>query len=132
MSMSRILVSVLLFALLSFGFIATSASAQDVDCPQLTYQEAQDILAQDPSDPNRLDADNDGEACEGNTSDGGGADNGATDSAASGDDGDTTALPDTGTGPASASSSDALIAMLVATGMLCMAIASRIRTHARQ
>ena len=40
----------------------------DVDCPQLTQQEAQAIFDADPSDPNRLDADNDGIACE----DGGG------------------------------------------------------------
>lgn len=36
----------------------------DVDCPQLTQQQAQAIFDADPSDPNRLDADNDGIACE--------------------------------------------------------------------
>ncbi len=40
--------------------------ASDVDCPQLSYDEANWILAQDPSDPHRLDADNDGIACEAN------------------------------------------------------------------
>lgn len=43
---------------------APAALAQDVDCPQLTFEEAQAILAADPSDPNRLDADNDGIACD--------------------------------------------------------------------
>jgi len=47
---------------------APAAVAQDVDCPELSYEEAQAILASDPSDPNRLDADNDGEACEQNAS----------------------------------------------------------------
>src|SRR5215207_2284986 len=47
---------------------APAALAQDVDCPELSYEEAQAILASDPSDPNRLDADNDGEACEQNAS----------------------------------------------------------------
>ena len=39
-----------------------------MDCPQLTQQEAQAIFDADPGDPNRLDADDDGIACE----DGGG------------------------------------------------------------
>lgn len=38
----------------------------DVDCPELTYEEANAILAGDPSDPFRLDADDDGVACEEN------------------------------------------------------------------
>ena len=38
--------------------------AGDVDCVDLTFEEAQAILAADPTDPNRLDADNDGVACE--------------------------------------------------------------------
>jgi hypothetical protein len=38
----------------------------DVDCPELTYEEANAILAGDPSDPFRLDGDHDGEACEEN------------------------------------------------------------------
>ena len=51
-------------SMLLMVIIAPTASAQDVDCPQLTFEEAQAILAADPSDPNRLDADNDGIACE--------------------------------------------------------------------
>jgi hypothetical protein len=38
----------------------------DVDCPELTYDEANAILAWDRSDPFRLDRDDDGEACEAN------------------------------------------------------------------
>ena len=38
----------------------------DVDCPELTYDEANAILDWDRSDPFRLDRDNDGEACEAN------------------------------------------------------------------
>ncbi|GAA4776567.1 hypothetical protein GCM10023200_06560 [Actinomycetospora chlora] len=38
----------------------------DVDCPELTYEEANAILAADPSDPFRLDGDHDGVACEEN------------------------------------------------------------------
>ena len=38
----------------------------DVDCAQLTQPQAQAIFDADPSDPNGLDADNDGLACEGN------------------------------------------------------------------
>lgn len=44
---------------------AAAGQTSDVDCPQLTYDQAQRILAQDTSDPNRLDADDDGIACEG-------------------------------------------------------------------
>ncbi len=49
---------------------APAAMAQDVDCPELSYAEAQAILAEDPSDPNGLDDDNDGEACDANAGDG--------------------------------------------------------------
>lgn len=38
----------------------------DVDCPELTFEEANAILAADPSDPFRLDGDHDGVACEEN------------------------------------------------------------------
>ncbi|MFP5070111.1 calcium-binding protein [Pseudonocardia nantongensis] len=43
---------------------ASAAPAQDVDCPALTRSAAQAILDADPSDPNRLDRDGDGLACE--------------------------------------------------------------------
>lgn len=45
--------------------LAPAAMGQDVDCGQLAPGEAESILAADPSDPNGLDADNDGIPCEG-------------------------------------------------------------------
>ena len=45
--------------------LAGVALAQDVDCPDFATQaEAQAVFDRDPSDPNRLDADDDGVACE--------------------------------------------------------------------
>lgn len=51
--------------------ITVSAAAQDVDCDDLTYEEAQVLLENDPSDPNELDPDDDGIACESSPSGGG-------------------------------------------------------------
>jgi hypothetical protein len=45
------------------------ASFHDLDCGQLTYDEAQAVLADDRSDPNHLDGDHDGIACERNQRD---------------------------------------------------------------
>lgn len=116
------------FALLSG--LTVSASAQDVDCPDLSYQEAQDILAQDPSDPNRLDADNDGIACETNagggsdegTSDDSGSDDGTTGDSGSEDDVETSDLPEVGTGPAADAGVTTSVLMLASiAGLLAMA-----------
>jgi hypothetical protein len=41
-----------------------AAAQQDLDCADLTYEEAQAELSRDPSDPHDLDRDNDGEACD--------------------------------------------------------------------
>lgn len=62
-------------------FLAPSLLAQDsedLDCDDFATQaEAQAVFDQDPSDPNNLDADNDGQACERGGGDGeNGADNG--------------------------------------------------------
>jgi hypothetical protein len=53
-------------ALVGTLVLATSASAQaDLDCDDFGSQaEAQAELDSDPSDPHRLDADDDGQACE--------------------------------------------------------------------
>jgi len=40
------------------------APGGDYDCADLTYSQAQQVLRSDPSDPHRLDGDDDGEACE--------------------------------------------------------------------
>lgn len=48
----------------AFVFAPAAMAQEDVDCPDLTQAEAQGILDADPSDPNNLDADDDGLACE--------------------------------------------------------------------
>jgi hypothetical protein len=40
----------------SIGVASVGGAQQDLNCPQLTFEEAQTILRQDPSDPNGLDA----------------------------------------------------------------------------
>jgi hypothetical protein len=42
----------------------TAPAGEDIDCDDVSPEEAQAILESDPSDPNRLDADGDGFACE--------------------------------------------------------------------
>jgi hypothetical protein len=55
---------VFITAALSFGFSGT-AQAADLNCSDFaTQEEAQAVYNQDPSDPNGLDRDNDGIACE--------------------------------------------------------------------
>jgi len=55
---------VLMTAALSFGLSGT-AHAQDLNCSDFaTQEEAQAVYNQDPSDPNDLDRDDDGIACE--------------------------------------------------------------------
>jgi len=54
-----------LFALAATVALAFPAHAQDLDCGDFAFQEdAQAVFDADPSDPNGLDADNDGLACE--------------------------------------------------------------------
>ena len=56
---------VLVAAALSFGFSGTANAAPDRDCPDFTSQaEAQAAYDAVPGDPERLDRDNDGQACE--------------------------------------------------------------------
>ena len=67
---------------LGLTFFAPGLGAQsgDLDCADFdTQQEAQAVFDQDPSDPNRLDADDDGIACERPGDDGGSSDNGTAD-----------------------------------------------------
>ncbi|MGY1741169.1 MULTISPECIES: excalibur calcium-binding domain-containing protein [unclassified Blastococcus] len=53
-----------LTAVLSVGFTGT-AGAADLNCSDFaTQQQAQAVLTADPSDPNNLDSDHDGIACE--------------------------------------------------------------------
>lgn len=54
-----------LIALAATVVLAVPAHAQDLDCGDFAFQEdAQAVFDADPTDPNRLDADNDGIACE--------------------------------------------------------------------
>lgn len=74
------------------------AQSNDLDCADFSTQaEAQANLEANPSDPNNLDADDDGEACEDSFgSDGGGSDTGAADDQY--DDGSSTTTQDQGNG----------------------------------
>ncbi len=112
---------------LAAGLVATAqmASAQDIyNCDDFTYQEeAQDVLDADPSDPNGLDGDNDGIACEalpsqpanGDGDDGNG-------------DGDGAALPSTGQGPSATTGTPATwVFGLAALGAVLLASALALR-----
>ena len=58
---------VLVAAVLSLGFAGTANAATDRDCPDFTSQAAaQAAFDAVPGDPERLDRDNDGQACEDN------------------------------------------------------------------
>lgn len=63
----RKLLAILTTAAIVVGPVSTAVAqvAPDIDCddPSL-YSDYQDILRSDPSDPNDLDRDNDGEACD--------------------------------------------------------------------
>lgn len=102
--------------------IGTAAAAQDgdLDCADFdSQQEAQDVLDGDPSDPNNLDADDDGVPCE-SFFDGDGGDT-ADDSSADGD--DEMVMPTGGvatggggTAPGGTNQTPALIGLVAAVG----------------
>lgn len=63
--MRKILVAATLAMLGVFILTPAAGAQQDLDCSDFaTQSEAQAVYDQDTSDPNRLDADNDGIACE--------------------------------------------------------------------
>ena len=65
MHRSTSLATVVLAATASVLFTGTASAQADRDCPDFATQaEAQAVLDQDPTDPERLDADGDGIACE--------------------------------------------------------------------
>ena len=73
--------------------LPASAVAQDQNCSDFsTQEEAQQVLDEDSSDPNGLDRDSDGEACE-TLASGSGSDSGSSDNA---DDESQSSLADTG------------------------------------
>ena len=119
------LVANLFFALaLALGF-STATSAQDINCPEITGDQADQILAQDPSDPNNLDGDNDGFPCEDNprggaaapaaaadgSGGGGGGGGGGRDANAAGS---VASVPSTGTGSAVVANGPALALLALA------------------
>jgi len=58
-------VAAVLFAGLSIPMAGTAFAADQFNCPDFATQaEAQAVYNQDPSDPNQLDRDKDGQACE--------------------------------------------------------------------
>ncbi len=62
---STVSATVLLAGAISFSLAGTAAAQNQLNCADFsTQQQAQAQLNQDPSDPNRLDADHDGIACE--------------------------------------------------------------------
>lgn len=144
--MSRILVSAFLFAFFGFGSVVASVGAQDsLNCDDFPNQDAaQDNLIANPGDPNGLDANDNGIACESffgggdSSGSGGGGDDSDSGEVAeedtSSDDADAVddvaELPETGTGPL-ASSSETLIAMLAASALLCGAVATTVRFRIR-
>ena len=71
--MRRFMLMAALAALTMLVLAPAAFGQQDVDCADVTFAQAQVILAQDASDPNRLDADGDRVACE---TSGGGAEDG--------------------------------------------------------
>nr|MDQ3692169.1 excalibur calcium-binding domain-containing protein [Chloroflexota bacterium] len=71
-TMVRLTVALFVALTLALGF-STATLAQDIDCGEITGDEADQILAADPSDPNGLDGDNDGFPCENNPRSGGAA-----------------------------------------------------------
>ena len=69
---------VLVTAVLTFGITGTAQAATDRDCPDFASQAAaQAAFDAVPGDPERLDADNDGIACEDSVSSSGSASSGS-------------------------------------------------------
>ena len=95
MKRSLTILAAMLVALAAFLFGAPGASAQaDQNCDDFaTQEEAQAVLDADPSDPNGLDADDDGIACEDLPSGGGSPAPTTTVVSAPGDDVDDGAAP---------------------------------------
>ncbi len=108
--MIRMLSGLFIAFALVFGFTA-SAGAQDLDCDDFaTQEEAQANLNANPSDPNNLDRDNDGIACENLPSGGGTTSSGTT--------AGTSRMPSTGIGATKTDDSLALtFGLLVAAGI---------------
>lgn len=117
---------------LRFGVSAPSVGAQDVyNCSDFATQgEAQAVLDADPSDPNGLDNDNDGVACENLPAGGGSTSGGDTGGNTGGDTGGDTSgtasepatVPATGVGPVNPQGSNiGLLALAGLAGLTALA-----------
>jgi hypothetical protein len=115
-------ISLLVAILLALG-ASTAASAQDrYNCDDFDSQaEAQGIYDQDPSDPNQLDRDEDGEACE--NYDGYDSDDDDSDSDDDGSDGDDTVMPTGAVAAGGGGTADPTTMPLAALALLLLATA---------
>lgn len=124
LSMIRRATAVSVLAVGAMAPLSGSAFAADQDCSDFdTQQEAQAVYDQDTSDPNRLDDDDDGRACESLSS---GSGSGAGDSDDESDSGQVSYVPsggaDTGGGSTAAGGGDTALlagggAVLAALGL---------------
>ncbi len=69
--MSRLLLLTALCALAVLAVAPAAIAQTDLNCPDLSEAEEQAVFNADPSDPNNLDADDDGIPCEDDTTDNG-------------------------------------------------------------
>ncbi len=115
-TMIRTLSGLLIAFVLLFGVSVSAGAQRDLDCDDFdTRAEAQANLDADPSDPNNLDTDDDGNACEReNYPSGGGTTGGTTAGSTAG----TSRMPSTGVGGTQTDDSRALtFGLLVTAGI---------------
>ena len=62
--MVRLARPLLVTAIVCVWLLAPSPASADIDCGDVSPSRAQELLDEDPSDPNNLDGDSDGQACE--------------------------------------------------------------------
>lgn len=131
--MRRIIGGSVIGAALALGLVG-GVGAQDLDCADFGPGEAQANLDANPGDPNNLDADNDGEACEGSGGGGGASAPAAAPAAApasapvQGSAASTVALPSTGSGPIAEASTTLPLALAGLAGAFGVAAIRRVRS----
>ncbi len=113
--MIRMLSGLFIALALVFGVSASVGAQRDLDCDDFaTQEEAQANLNANPSDPNNLDTDEDGNACE-NLPSGGGTTSGGTTAG-------TSRMPSTGIGVTQTGGSSSLtLGLLVAASIVGVA-----------
>lgn len=106
--------------------LAAPVQAQDLDCPDFATQvEAQAKYDEDPSDPHRLDADDDGLACESLPS-GGGSDDGEAEEQPGATEDEDEMLPETSGSTALVVGSGAVALSLLGAGLWLLARKRRV------